>query len=191
MPFLTRCHRYGLLLFPGFGDGTKELDYNTVNTYVKGAFVKMGFTNSRKVRSAAKTPRASLMQASHLAQVMHFWRYYAAWMKHSMYTPLDDIKHDGRWELSEFAGVYGYHLKPITSLVAAAGFDARYPERYHVPRTEVDAPPALLSLVRRRPLSGLHRLPQRFRRFGSTADAHTRTAGVALGRCLPRCGAGA
>ena len=42
-------NRYGLLLFPGFGDGNKELDYNTVNAYVKGAFEKMGFTNSRKV----------------------------------------------------------------------------------------------------------------------------------------------
>ncbi len=117
---------------------------------------------------------------------MHFWRYYATWMKHSYFTPLDDIKHDGRWELSEFIGVYGYHLKPITALVAAAGFDARYPERYHVPRTEVDAPPALLSLVRPGPFSDLCRLRQQCRRCGSTADAHARAAGVAVGRCRPR-----
>ena len=49
--------RYGLLLFPGFGDGSKELDYNTVNTYVKGAFEKMGFTNSRKVRRSGSALR--------------------------------------------------------------------------------------------------------------------------------------
>ena len=138
--------RYGLLLFPGVCDGNKELDYNTVNAYVRGAFEKMGFTNSRKVQRSTKALPVLFSPLS--AQIMHFWRYYAAWLKHSLFTPLDDIKHDGRWEVTEFSGVYAYHLKPATTMVAAAGFDARFPERYHVPRTEVAAPESLLALVR-------------------------------------------
>jgi hypothetical protein len=44
-------HRYNLLLFPGVGDGTKPLDYKTVNEYIAKAFKAIGFTASAKVRA--------------------------------------------------------------------------------------------------------------------------------------------
>jgi hypothetical protein len=76
-------------------------------------------------------------------------------------VPLPVIKHFGRWAMEEFEGVYAYHIKPKAGLVAAAGFDANRPELYRVPRSEVEAPAELASLVRGQGqfLVSLSRLP--------------------------------
>jgi hypothetical protein len=81
-------------------------------------------------------------------QVVHFWRYYAAYLLDSKNCPMPVIKVLGRWEAGEFEGVYAWHLKPKDGLVAAAGFDAKRVNAYRVPRTEVDPPASLLALVR-------------------------------------------
>ena len=46
---IVRC-RYNLLLFPGAGDGTKPLDYKTVNEHINKGFATIGFNSSEKAR---------------------------------------------------------------------------------------------------------------------------------------------
>lgn len=81
-------------------------------------------------------------------QVVHLLRHAAAEaLSQRRHVSPDLNKFMGRWVSSVWEGSYAVNFKPPAGLVALAGFDARFPEQYNVPRSTLKPPDDVLSEV--------------------------------------------